>query len=84
MEVSKRWLLARLATGEFRLSVHALIRSDERLVSERDIRACGRTARRVAWQPEPETWKVVGKDEHGDQLTVICAVRSGVLVVTVY
>jgi len=44
-----------------RLSLHAAERSVERLVTEADIMACGRSATKVVFQPDHETWKVIGK-----------------------
>jgi hypothetical protein len=77
-------IVACLARGEFRLSLHALDRANERIVTEADIIQVGKTARHCVLQPERETWRVVGRDLDGMRLTVICALEEGVLVVTVF
>lgn len=79
-----KWLKNKLATGDFRLSVHASLRSGERFLTEFDIIACGKTATKVIFQPEKDTWKVIGKDLDSLKLTVICAVRDHVVIVTLY
>ena len=56
----------------------------QRFVFEADIKSCGRTAKKFDFQAENDTWKVIGKDLDGDKLTVICAIKDGVLIVTVY
>lgn len=78
------WLKQRLATGDFRLSLHARQRSGERYLTEGDIMACGKTATKVIFQPDRETWKVVGKDLDDLKITVICDVRDKVIVVTMF
>jgi hypothetical protein len=77
-------ILSCLARGEFRLSLHALDRADERIVTEGDIVQVGKTARRCVFQPDRGTWRVDGKDLDGERLTVICTLEDGVLVVTVF
>jgi hypothetical protein len=84
LAVNKSWIKRNLSEGNFRLSVHAASRIEERYVFEADIKSCGRTAKKVEFQPADDTWKVVGKDLDGFKLTVICSVRSGMLIVTVY
>ncbi len=79
-----RWLKQKLGAGEFRLSIHAAMRCDDRFLTERDIMACGKTATRVVFQPGKENWKVVGKDIDNLKLTVICDVRDHVIIVTLY
>lgn len=46
--------------------------------------ACGKTATKVIFQPDRETWKVVGKDLDDLKITVICDVRDKVIVVTMF
>jgi hypothetical protein len=45
---------------------------------------CGRTATKVAFQPDRETWKVIGKDLDDLKLTVICDVRDHIIIVTLF
>ena len=78
------WLKRKLAAGEFRLSFHASLRSGERYLTESDIIYCGRTATKVAFQPDRETWKVIGKDLDDLKLTVICDVRDHIIIVTLF
>jgi len=72
-----------LIKGEFRWSVHATLRAQERFVSELDIRCCARKGKAI-FQPDRGTWKVSGQDEHGEKLIVICKYVAEVLIVTVY
>ncbi len=83
MDNMKR-LKQKLSQGEFRLSSHATVRSLERVVTENDIKTCGKTAKEIIYQPDNDTWKVKGKDLDGHKLTVICSIYNGVLIVTVY
>lgn len=80
----KKWVKVRLARGEFKLSIHAVERMAQRLVFESDIKACGRTCKKIEYQESKKSWKVIGKDLDGYKLTVICSVKDGVLIVTVY
>ncbi len=84
MDKFGKWLAQRLASGDFRLSIHALARAGQRFITEGDIRACGRTATKVTFQPTRENWKVVGKNIDALKLTVICDVHDKVIVVTVF
>jgi hypothetical protein len=79
-----KWLKQKLAAGDFRLSIHAAMRCNERYLTEHDIMACGKTATRVVFQPSKENWKVVGKDIDNLKLTVICDVRDHLIIVTLY
>ena len=84
MDSFGKWLKQKLATGDFRLSIHAGLRCAERFLTEADIIACGRTATKVVFQPGKEHWKVVGKDLDHLKLTIICDVHDRVIVVTLY
>lgn len=74
----------RIARGDFLMTIHAFQRQQERAISERDIKACGKTARDISWQSEQETWRLDGKDSDGFPLTVIAALEDDLLIVTVF
>ena len=80
----KEWIKKSLSRGEFHLSLHAISRMYERSVFEADIITCGKTAKKIEFQSNKQTWKVEGKDLDGGKLIVICAVRDNILIVTVY
>ena len=84
MDSFGKWLKQKLATGDFRLSIHAVLRCDERFLTEHDIMVCGKTATKVVFQPGKENWKVTGKDLDNLKLTIICDVHDHVIVVTLY
>ena len=79
-----KWIKARLSAGQFRLSIHAVERAEQRVVTERDIRRCGMTAEIVKYQADKGTWRIEGYDCDGENLTVICAVHEMLLVITVF
>jgi hypothetical protein len=84
MDRTANWIKKSLIMGRFRLSLHASERSEERLVTENDIRHCGRTAKSVKFQELRGTWRVIGLDVDGELLNVICSVQGQLLIVTVY
>jgi hypothetical protein len=84
LEVTQKWIKQRLASGQFKISVHASIRMQERFVLEADIKSCGATARKIEYQADLKTWKVIGKDLDGEKITVICSVKNQLLIVTVF
>jgi hypothetical protein len=84
MDDTAKWIRTCLIKGEFRLSIHAGERGSQRLVSENDIRRCGKTAKSIKYQPLKKTWRVVGKDCDDEIINVICAVHEMLLIVTVY
>ena len=84
MKDPKKWIKDCLSKGRFKLSLHATERMVQRYVFEADIKSCGRTAKMLEFQTKNNTWKVIGKDLDGEKLTVICAFKVGVLIVTVY
>jgi hypothetical protein len=82
--VLKEWIKKSLSKGEFLLSIHAISRMHERYVLEADIMACGKTAKTIEFQPDKNTWRVIGKDLDGLKLTIICSLKDNILIVTVY
>ena len=84
MDETAKWIQTCLREGRFRLSIHAGERGSQRIVSENDIRRCGKTAKSIKYQPLKKTWRVIGKDCDGEILNVICAVHEMLLIVTVY
>lgn len=84
MEETKKFIRVCLAKGRFKLTLHAAERMSERFISQSDIKSCGKTAKKIEFQPDNKTWKVIGKDSDAEKLTVICTVKDGVLIVTAY
>jgi hypothetical protein len=71
-----------LASGNFRLTRHALERMAERTVSKADIRKVGSTG--VVKLAEDGKFKVTGVDLDGDELSLICVYDHGTLIITVF
>ena len=84
MDATAAWIKRRLTAGNFRLSIHAGERGNLRLVTEADIRHCGRTAMSIQFQDPRGTWRVIGLDCDGEKLNVICAVHEHLLIVTLF
>jgi hypothetical protein len=78
------WIKQQLSNGNFRLSLHAGIRLGQRFITESDIIACGRTSKSIVFQEDRQNWKVVGTDLDGMKLTVVCDIRDGLIIVTVF
>jgi hypothetical protein len=64
---------------------HAQQRMYERSIKRRDI-LCALTsaASRCRAGARPGRWKVTGPDLDGDDLSCVCAIESGVVVITVF
>ena len=84
MDQTAAWIRTCLVKGRFRLSIHAGERSQQRIVTVDDIIKCGKTATKIKFQPQKDTWRVTGRDLDGETLNVICVVYEMVLIVTVY
>ncbi|MFC2075364.1 DUF4258 domain-containing protein [Bdellovibrionota bacterium] len=85
MDKTARLIKEKLGLGKFRLTLHAMIRTEERFVTFADIKQCGKTAKKIENQKEKDTWKVVGKDLDNRKLTVICDVENKeVFIVTIF
>jgi len=79
------WIVEALARNDFILTFHAeQERMPQRNVRRADIVECGRTAKKCALDPTRGTYKVLGHDLDGEDLTVIVGIDNGVVVVTVY
>jgi hypothetical protein len=71
-------------TNLFRLTAHAMQRMMERDVSRGDIASALRSATSAIAQPG-DRWRLEGgADLAGDPLTIVAALRSGVVVVTMF
>ncbi len=81
--VFKQTILELLSEGSFKISYHAHIRMNERNVTTEDIKECGKTAYRFA-QQDPYKFRIDGMDLNNDELTVVCAFKNDLLIVTVY
>lgn len=75
-------ILEDLKSGDFKLTTHARQRMNQRNVTMNDIKTCAQNAK-VTVQADG-TFKVEGYDEDSEELTLICAVSNGTLIVTVY
>jgi hypothetical protein len=84
MSVTEKVILNALETGNFRLSVHAVSRMNQRTLTAADIISCGQTAKCCIYQAQHGTWRIDGKDLDGEILTAICAVDNGVVIVTIF
>lgn len=71
------------AAGRLRFTAHAEQRMDTRNVTRGDVRRAIASAAE-ARPTEAETWRLDGADLDGDPLAVVCALRDGVVVVTVF
>lgn len=69
-----------LECGNFRLSLHARQRMNERNVTVQDIKICAEDG---VITVDGNEFKLVGLDMHNEDLTIICAYRDGTLIVTV-
>ncbi len=69
-----------LISGDFKLTLHARLRMDQRGVTIHDIRTCARDGEFTC---DGDKFKLVGLDTHDLELTVVCAYSHGTLIVTV-
>ncbi len=72
------------AAGRVRFTTHAEQRMEQRHVTRREVSRAIATATDVSPSGEAEAWRLDGRDTDGDALTVVCALRDGVIVVTVF
>ena len=72
------------AAGRVEFTEHAAQRMRQRRARRDDVLRGIATATAAAPQPDRGTWRLDGVDLDGDALTTVCALRDGVLVVTVY
>ena len=72
------------ASNRIEFSTHAKRRMEERGVTPRHVQYALENAPVCIWQPGARTWKVAGRDLHGDTLTVVLVVDDGGVVVTVF
>jgi len=75
-------ILSALSLGDYRVTLHAKLRMSERNISHADIRNCGQSG--LAMAQSDGKVKVVGRDIDGVQLTLICVIEDGVLLITVF
>ncbi len=79
---SAQLVLEDLASGNFRLTRHALERMAERSVTRADIRNVGMMG--VAKPAEDGKLRVRGVDLDGEELTLVCVYEDGTLIITVF
>jgi hypothetical protein len=75
-------VLEDLASGNFRLTRHAIERMGQRTVTRADICNVGRTG--AARPADGGKVKVTGEDLDGDELTLVCVYDGGTLIITVF
>lgn len=75
------YILDSISSGEYQLTLHARQRMAQRNVTNADIKNCGATG---VVTVDGEKFKVVGKDIDDCELTVICAVDNGILIITIF
>jgi Domain of unknown function (DUF4258) len=80
--MSESLVLEDLASGNFRLTRHAIERMGQRTVTRADIRNVGGTG--TVKPGDDGKLKVTGVDLDGDELTVVCVYESGTLIITVF
>ena len=78
-------ILKLLRDGRFRYSIHCDQTRMERVVTDEDLRAVGRTAHTTKLQAN-DSYKVVGCDEGEIKLTVVCRFMElqDLLIITVF
>ncbi|KYG64826.1 hypothetical protein AZI86_11530 [Bdellovibrio bacteriovorus] len=69
-----------LVSGNFRLTLHARQRMDQRRVTLQDIRICAKDGEIFV---DGDEFNLIGLDLEDRDLTVVCAYRHGTLIVTV-
>ena len=84
MEAKEEKILHGLKAGHFLLSVHAAQRMKQRSVTVADIRACAGSAKCCRFHAQNGTWRIEGEDIDGETLTVICALDSDIVIVTIF
>ncbi len=77
-------IVHRLKAGDFVLTLHARERMNERLVSELDIVEVAKTLKSIRYQESADTYLLVGLNTWKEKLMVSVALRSRVIIVTVF
>ncbi len=75
-------VLSDLVAGAFRMPRHAILRSDQRSISRRDIMACARDPISSVRRKDGR-YEVVGLDESDEEIKVVAIYNNGTLIVTV-
>jgi hypothetical protein len=73
------------AANRIRLVLHALDRASQRGATYRDVRSALMNATVCIANAQREgSWRVSGEDLDGDELTCVCVIESGVVVITLF
>ena len=80
----EKLIVKELKAGNFVLTLHARERMNERLVSELDIVEVGNTLKSIKHQAKTDTYLLIGLSTWKEKLMVSAAVRSKVIIVTVF
>ena len=75
-------IIADLSSGNFRFSIHATQRTNDRRISRVDIQRAAQDCKDV-WTDDTEVVHVVGPDECGDEIEVRAAYDGGTVVITI-
>ena len=70
------------AANRYEISTHAVLRMRQRGAQESDVRHA--IAHATACRKDAARWRVDGPDVDGDELTMICVLESGVVIVTIF
>jgi hypothetical protein len=83
LELWRRIVLEALLQGELVFTVHALKQMSSRGLGLEDLASIARTCVDFWWQPEKQTYLVIGRDSRSKGAAVACKLDQGVVVVTV-
>ncbi len=73
------------SSGRYEFTGHARQRMHQRGAKEADVLQAIATAAAAVHQPDADTWRVQGGvDRDRDDLTVVVAIRSNIVVITVF
>jgi len=82
---TEKTILEALKNNCFILSFHAMNhRMSQRNVRRMDIIECAKTAKKCLFDAKRNTFKIVGQDIDGEELTVIVGIDRDIIVITVY
>lgn len=84
-DFKEKTILEALKNNRFILTFHAMkVRMSQRNVRRADIIECAKTAKKCLYDSKRNTFKVVGLDLDGDELTVVAGIDGDIIVITVY
>jgi len=84
MKRIKRTIINKIKNSQFVITVHARKRMSERFVSEVDIIEVANTLESIVYQEKRDTFLLTGFNTWEQQLKISAAIRSEVIIVTVF